>query len=178
MIIFLEGLPGVGKTTLIAELRKKNVHCVDEIIIKNDTQQKDQPQSFFIDNDDQKVKEASEFSNQLVVVDRGPLSTLAYSLVRHKLDNSFDFMSTVNWFSTAKSIYERNNVKVLFLRGKSALPYEDANDPYGSTINQKILQAATLELANIFCSVVVKDYDYSTDQKELIDEILNQSLFT
>ena len=89
-IIFIEGLPTVGKTYLVNEIRKKNlqnVYVVDELInpdIKNafiDSEDK------FLKNDEMKV---NKYNDGIIIIDRGPISTLVYNQVLHLIDNNYD----------------------------------------------------------------------------------------
>lgn len=175
MILFLEGLPGVGKSTLISHLREKGVFCVDEVLHGDNPQSKDgDSQLFFMDNDDEKLRLAGESDAPLIVVDRGPISTLAYNLVQHKITRTHDIMPVVSWYSNIADIYARKDVRVVYLKGQSTLPYNDTKDPYGSLNNQRLLEGITLDLIDIYVrNGIVKAYDYRYGDEELINEILN-----
>lgn len=87
MIIYFEGLCGVGKSTLINNYSKKNTHKIPQFI-KN-------PDELFDDyacmqNDELKSKQAKENKDKVVLVDRGYLSTLVYGLVRYKVSNKVE----------------------------------------------------------------------------------------
>ena len=75
-IVFLEGLPGVGKTTLINKIKKSNIsniHAVDEIIV--DLKEKTPVnQNIFIINDNKKI---NLYKSGTIVIDIGPISTLS-----------------------------------------------------------------------------------------------------
>ena len=97
-IIFIEGLPTVGKTYLVNEIRKRNlrnVYVVDEIInpdIKNafiDSEDK------FLKNDEMKV---NKYDDGIIIIDRGPISTLVYNQVLHLIDNKYDTSYVEKWF--------------------------------------------------------------------------------
>ncbi|MDO4394844.1 MAG: hypothetical protein Q4C23_02565 [Mycoplasmatota bacterium] len=72
-VVFVEGLPSVGKTYLVNEIRKmalQNVYVVDEIInpeIKNpfsDSEDK------FLKNDEMKL---NKYNDGIIIIDRGPI---------------------------------------------------------------------------------------------------------
>lgn len=82
MIIYIEGLSGVGKSTLIQEFKREDVFKVPEYISK--------PENIYNDltcmkNDESKIDLALKNSNKVVLVDRGYLSTLVYGMVRYEL---------------------------------------------------------------------------------------------
>lgn len=179
-IVVLEGLPGVGKSTLIQMLRARGVVCIDE----TDGIEKDHKidgnaaaQIVFMKNDLQKIKTARSQTGRLIVMDRGPMSTLAYNLVKHKLSNTFNFMPVVTWFEQfTKDFYANDNVRVVYLQGNNTLPYDDSSDPYGSQPNQQVLESVTLSLIQTFAkNYTIRKYDYKilSDQEELIHEILS-----
>ena len=74
-MIILEGLPMVGKTTIIQYIKSlciDNVNCVDELII--DTKELDQDS--FMKNDLMKI---NKYDSSLVFIDKGLISTLSYN---------------------------------------------------------------------------------------------------
>lgn len=95
MIIFFEGLSGAGKTILIKEFKTKNVIKIPEFI--------NEPNELFDDyacmkNDIVKSELAKQNRNEIVLVDRGYLSTLVYGLVRYKVTNGRErFDHIVYW---------------------------------------------------------------------------------
>lgn len=178
-IFILEGLPGVGKSTLVTLLRAKGVVCIDEVspeYMRRAKRGNEVAQAVFIDNDEQKVDKALTSTAATIVMDRGPISTLAYNLAKHKLVKSDEFMPVVTWFAQSmQSFYERDEVHVIYLQGNTKLPYDDPADPYGTEANQKLLESISLQLARIFAkNMTVRQYDYTnvTDQENLINEIL------
>ena len=88
-IIFLEGLPGVGKTTItnyISNLKNKdNIHTVNEIIVDIDDKTPIE-QDLFIENDNLKI---NKYNKDIIIIDRGPISTLTYNIVRDELVENF-----------------------------------------------------------------------------------------
>lgn len=173
--IFLEGLPGVGKTTLVKKIKSlklKDVYTVDEIIkedIKNRVSDKEED---YIMNDEMKL---NLFSEGIIVVDRGPISTLSYNHSRNIIDNNFDSSQVVNWFENIKSLYSQN-CKVVYLTN-NGLTYkitsDNPNDPYGSIDNQKLLESITLFNCSKYCSNFIKKDYYQKNMEELIYEIIN-----
>ena len=102
-IIFLEGLPGVGKSTIInyiANLNKDNIHTVNEIIVEIEDKTPIE-QDLFIINDNLKI---SKYNEGTIVIDRGPISTLTYNIVKNELVENFSSKQVVEWFSIIKNI--------------------------------------------------------------------------
>ena len=130
-IIFIEGLPTVGKTYLVNEIRKKNmqnVYVVDELInpdIKNafiDSEDK------FLKNDEMKV---NKYNDGIIIIDRGPISTLVYNQVLHLIDNNYDASFVENWFKQFLDIYKSDNTYNYYLNNP---------DVYNPSLNdEKIL---------------------------------------
>lgn len=170
----------MGKTTLVGLLRAKGVECIDEVSPENRRQASNgeaASQIVFMNNDRQKTEKALATTSGTIVMDRGPISTLAYNIAKHKLVKDYDFMPVVTWFEQSmRMFYERNDVHVIYLQGNNKIPYDDATDPYGTKANQKLLESISLQLVQLFAkNVTILRYDYSdtTDQERLIGEILN-----
>lgn len=174
-IVFLEGLPGVGKTTLINKIKKgniSNIHAVDEIIV--DLKEKTPVnQNIFIINDNKKI---NLYKSGTIVIDRGPISTLSYNQLRAKLDESFSALEVEIWFKSLQSLYNQKNVKIIYLttKGKSYfIPFENTKDPYGSIENQKMLEKISLENCNkVSSNLKIIEY-HKENMEEVINEIIN-----
>ena len=178
-IVFLEGLPAVGKTTIKDEFKNIDGFCaVDEIINSSIFVCDNCTQNDFMENDNMKVLSTS--CEKTAIVDRGPISTLAYNYTRHIIDPTFDFdiKEVEQWFSSFENLLQSKSVVVYFLttNGKDYyLPYENNLDPYGSVENQKLLEAITLFVCKKYCkNLVVKEYHKFNDMGELISEIINK----
>lgn len=174
-IVFLEGLPGVGKTTIANTIKKMNipnVFVVDEIVI--DLSEKTPiNQDPFVRNDEIKL---SMFDEGLIVIDRGPISTLSYNMTRSIIDKGFDSSKVVNWFNGIKDSLQYDNVSAIYLGnfGESYyLPFENAMDPYGSVDNQKLLEQVTISN----CKQYLKNFRtreyHKRDMEAVINEIIN-----
>ena len=77
-IIFLEGLPGVGKTTLLNKIKNKNldnVYFVDEIINPKIIKKGILTEEEFILNEEQKL---NLYNDGTIIIDRGPISSISY----------------------------------------------------------------------------------------------------
>lgn len=145
-IIFLEGLPGVGKSTItnyISNLNKDNIHTVNEIIV--DIEDKTPiEQDLFIINDNSKI---NKYNEGTIVIDRGPISTLTYNIVKNELVENFSSKQVVEWFSTIKNIFKQDNVFIYYLTTNGMeyyLPYNNKMDPNGSIENQKRVEEVAL----------------------------------
>lgn len=177
-IIFIDGLPGVGKTTLVNHIRAKNivgVLSVEEIVnpkIKNNVNTKD-GQDIYLENDVMKI---NKYDEGFIVIDRSPISTIAYNLTRKALDKSFTNINPVAWQKLFSKFFQDEDVMVYYLQNPDNYycPYKDPKDPYGSVENQKLLEQAALKVLK----KSVKNYKlveyHKKDMKELANEIINQ----
>ncbi len=171
-IIFLEGLPGVGKSTItnyIENLNKNNVHTVNEIII--DIEDKTPvEQDLFIMNDNLKI---NKYDEGIIVIDRGPISTLTYNIVRDELVGNFSSKQVIDWFNTIKDIFKQNDVFIYYLttNGKEYyLPYNNKMDPNGSIENQKKVE----EVALYNIKKYSKNYKIIEYNKQNMEDIINE----
>ena len=89
-LVFLEGLPGIGKTTILGYIQKlnSNIKTVPEIINGVQPAYELQDQQFYMDNDDRKI---NMYNQGNIVIDRGPLSTFVYNVVRKLEDPSYRY---------------------------------------------------------------------------------------
>lgn len=164
-IIFLEGLPGVGKTTILNELKKRGENVVDELVNNPITEEE------FLENDLLKVK---KFNEGKIFIDRGIISTLSYSQVKKIINPDYNINKCLNWFK--KSSKYLNDSEVVYLTNKGADYYisvEDLNSPYGSLGTQKMLESISLYNAQKYCKSV-KIIEYHKDKMmEVVDEIID-----
>jgi hypothetical protein len=180
-IVFLEGLPGIGKSYLVDFVNKNysNVLVSDEIMNKKILLNINQDQNQYIINDELKFFRECHDGKTILLIDRGFISTYSYNITNSIINNFQNYKSlkiVQSYFNKIKYIYQENNVEVLFLISKSKykLPYQDQNNPYGSVTNQDLLQSVSLYL----CKKYVKNfkiifYDYEDNFNEVIYEIVN-----
>ena len=174
-IIFIEGLPTVGKTYLVNEIKKRNlqnVHVVDELInpdIKNafiDSEEK------FLKNDEMKV---SKYDDGIIIIERGPISTLVYNQVLHLIDNKYDASYVENWFNQFLNIYKSDNTYNYYLNNPGIYnpSLNDENNPFGSVENLKLTHEMTIFALNKYAkNYRVFDYD-KKNLEGLLNEIIN-----
>lgn len=170
-IIFLEGLPGVGKTTLINNLREiENVNVVDEVINSNKVNNRTK---YYLKNDELKI---NKYKQGLIVIDRGLLSTLSYEQTKKIINDDYDNTIALKWFKKHEDFYKQDNVLVIYLKRKEDkyfLRYEDESDPYGTIENQKLLESVTMFNLKKYAKNK-KIIEYSFDRMaEVINEIIS-----
>lgn len=174
--IFLEGLPGVGKTTItnyIESLKLTNVHIVNEIENQDIINNINTNQNIYIENDNIKL---SKYQEGIIIIDRGPISTLSYNETKNKLTKNPSLNEVTTWFNSIKDIYLKKETSVIYLKNKHKtyhLPYQDNKDPYGTIENQKLLEDITLNNChNYVKNLKIVDYDYN-EMEALVNEIIN-----
>jgi len=174
-IVFLEGLPGVGKTTIANSIKKlnlDNVYVVDEIIKEDIINRVSDFESDYMENDEMKL---NKYNEGLIVIDRGPISTLAYNQTKKIIDNNFDSQPVLDWFESVKDVYSEE-IKILFLTNKGTeykITSDSNMDPYGSVENQKLLEAVSLFNCKKYSdNVIVREY-HKLDMEDVINEIIN-----
>lgn len=173
-IIFLEGLPGIGKTTLINEIRKKklpNVYVVDEIINENILNNIRVNEQEFLLNDYMKV---NKYNDGIIVIDRGPISTLSYSETKKIMDTNFNLDNAINNFKKYINIYRDSKIVYLTNKGNSySITVPNTNSPYGTIENQKLLEEISIYNSKKYCeNTIVLEY-FKKDMEEIINEIIN-----
>lgn len=174
-IIFLEGLPGVGKTTIANSIKKigrPDVHVVDEIIKEDIINNVSDNEKDYMINDEMKIK---KYEDGLIVIDRGPISTLSYNQTRKIIDEKFDANPVIEWFKSVEYIYQEN-IKIIFLTNKGKnfkITSDNQFDPYGGIENQRLLESITLfNCLKYSKDVIVREY-YQDNMEDVINEIIN-----
>jgi nucleoside-triphosphatase THEP1 len=177
-MVFLEGLQGVGKSTIIKTIKNLNISntfTVDEII--NEDIINDPLLSIFeeswIKNDEQKIK---KYNDGLIIIDRGPISTLSYNMTKSLININFNPKPVIDWFYRIKNIFNDENTRVLHLTNSNnnyLIRKPDELDPNGSIINQKLLESISIyncEKHVKYFSIIKFD---KSKMKEILDEILD-----
>lgn len=179
--IILEGLPGVGKSTITKSINKfdASINAIDEIIYGKIFDNVNMYQDMYFHNDNMKIERAME--SERAIVDRGPISTLSYNQLRSILDKDFNcnIKDAFRWFDRFVDILNCDDVCVIYLttQGESYyIPYDNELDPYGSRENQKLLESIALLNCKKYCKhFVVLNYK-KENMEVLIDEIINKYL--
>ncbi len=174
-IVFLEGLPGVGKTTLINEIKERNfvdVYTVDEIVMDSLKNVISNDENDYMKNDEMKI---NKYNEGLIIIDRGPISTLSYNQANSIIESDFDATPVILWFENIKQIFEENT-KIVYLTNYGNnyyLPYNKENDAFGTIENQKLLESISLYNCKRYSNnVVVKEY-HKKDVEAIINEIID-----
>lgn len=173
-LIIIEGLPGVGKTTLVNEIRNRNIPnviIIDEIVNKSIIDEGIYSEDEFIKNDIQKIQ---QIKDGIVIMDRGIISSLSYSQTKSIIDLTYDVSKANKIFLKYKHILE--NCEVYYLTNmlnNVKITAEDIKSPYGTKQNQELLEHISIYNIKKYCkSYFIKEY-YQQDMEKLIDEIIN-----
>ena len=180
-IIILEGLPGVGKSTITKSIVNfdPNIVPVNEIINEEIFDNINLFQEMYFKNDNMKVQKALD--SKKAIIDRGPISTFSYNQVRSILDKNFNcpIKDAFAWFETFKDFLASDEVIVFYLTNNGSsyyIPYDNNLDPYGSIENQVLLEHIALYNCKKYCkNLVIIDYR-KNNMEELINEIINKHL--
>ena len=171
-IIFIEGLPNVGKTYLINKIREmdnKNLKIVDELINPNIKDPFTDAEDVFLKNDELKV---NKYSEGVIIIDRGPISTLVYNQAKHIIDNNYNASYVEKWFDQFVNLYSNNETYNYYLYNPDT--YEpslnDDENPFGSVENLKLVHTLTLYNLNKYA----KNFKIIIYKKDNIIEVINE----
>lgn len=170
-IIYLEGMPGVGKSSLIEKIKKMkipNVHVVEELI-GDFTYEK---QEDFFENDKLKL---AKYNEGVIFIDRGPISTISYVQAKMIIDNEFKCDGICKSLSLLGNAYTANTSTIYLTGARKGyyLPYDNIKDPYGSFANQQLLESITLYNCEKYCEKFIIREINSDRMEEFINEIIN-----
>lgn len=174
-IIFIEGLPTVGKTYLINYIKQKklkNIYLVDELINPDINNPFTDSEDIFLKNDEMKI---SKYNKGTIIIDRGPISTLVYNQVLHIIDNNYDASYIEEWFKQFISIYNNKNTFNYYLLNPNVYnpSLDDKNNPFGSEDNLKLTHSLTIyNLKKYAKNYKIIEYN-KTNIEELVNEIIN-----
>ncbi len=173
--IFIEGLPNVGKTYLINKIKEKqipNIFIVDELVNPDFDNPFTDEENLFLKNDELKV---NKYNEGMVIIDRGPISTLVYNQVNHIIDNDYDAKFVEKWFEQFLDLYDSNNTYNYYLYSPNVYEpsIDDETNPFGSVDNLRLTHALTVfnlkKYAKNFKIII-----YTKDNlMEVIDEIIS-----
>ena len=173
-IVVLEGLPMIGKTTIINYIKTlniKEVYVVEELI--SSTKELDQ-KSFMIND----IKKMRKYKSGLVIIDRGPISTLSYNEMLNKLGNNPNLEDVYKWFNIFGIPFcNRNDVYTYYLcSNEKKLRIEDINSPNGSICNQMELEKITIKNIKKYCrNYEIRNY-MKNEMEVFVIEIIDKYL--
>ena len=173
-IIIFEGLPLIGKTTLINYIKNlniKNIHCVEELIIKT----KELDQDSFMKND---MKKINKYKKGLIIIDKAFISTLSYNEMLDYLDKNPKINIVKEWFKKqAIPFYQRDDVITIYLKNQEKkLREENPKSPHGSVKNQIMMEKIEINNIKKYCKNY-KIIEYSqNNMEEFANEIINKYL--
>ena len=173
-IVIFEGLPLVGKTTLVNHIRDlniNNVHCVDELILS--TQELNQDS--FMQND---LAKANKYQDGLIFIDKLFISTLSYNEMLHYLGHNNDLDKVRDWFNReAVPFYQNRDVETIYLKSnKMGLRENNPLSPHGSIKNQIKMEGIVLQNIKKYCkNYIIVNYSQE-NMREFANEIITKHL--
>ena len=129
----------------------------------------------WINNDKKKI---NMYDDGLIIIDRGPISTLSYNETQDLLTGNSELLDVYSFFKQYQSIYNDSVTYYLKRRNNDNyyIPFDDEFNPYGSVKNQQLLEKVTLHNCYKICNKFkIIDYDYQ-NMEDLINEIIDQYL--
>lgn len=173
--IFIEGLPNVGKTYLINKIKEKqipNVFIVEELVNPDFNNPFTDEENLFLKNDELKV---NKYNEGMVIIDRGPISTLVYNQVNHIIDNDYSAKFVEKWFEQFLDLYDSDNTYNYYLYNPNVYEpsIDDETNPFGSVDNLRLTHALTVFNLEKYAKNF-KIIRYTKENlMEVIDEIIN-----
>lgn len=171
-IIFIEGLPNVGKSYLINEIKRKkikNIFVVEELINPNIKNPFTDDEKFFLKNDELKI---SKYNSGVIIIDRGPISTLVYNQVNHIINNNYDASYVEKWFEQFVNLYNSENTYNYYLYNPDVyeLSVNDSLNPFGSVDNLVLTHALTVYNLKKYS----KHFNIIEYKKNNLEEVINE----
>lgn len=117
----------------------------------------------------------NKYDDVIIIIDRGPISTIVYNQVLHLIDNKYDTSYVEKWFEQFLNIYKSDNTYNYYLNNPGIYNPSLCNNknPFGSIENLKLTHAITIFNLNKYTKKYrVFDYD-KTNLEELLNEIIN-----
>lgn len=114
------------------------------------------------------------YDEGLIIIDRGPLSTLSYNETLKIINTNDELDEVYDFFNNCISLYEESIVYYLKRNSDNYyIPFNDNLNPYGSIENQKILEKVSINNCKKICkNLKIVNYSYS-DLEDIINEIIN-----
>ena len=171
-IVIFEGLPMIGKSTLINYIKSlsiENIYCVDELIIPTEELKQDT----FMKND---LEKFNKYKDGLIFIDKAMINTLSYNEMLEYLNGNKDLNRVFEWFEKyAVPFYKKDNVYTIYLKNKKKrLRERNSNTPHGSIANQNKIEEITINNIKKYC----KNYeiiDYKQEEMVgFVHEIINK----
>jgi len=102
-VVYVEGIPASGKTTIINRLLGKFNRLIDIVPEYVDSREGKRAEithdpNYFIKNDEAKWQLSQESNKKFVFVDRGHLSTVIYNLVEVRIKKNIDRLKILDWY--------------------------------------------------------------------------------
>lgn len=121
----------------------------------------------------------NQHNEGLIIIDRGPISTVSYNITRSIIDQSFNADNAMKWFEQFIDMLKDESNMVLYLTTNNQeyyIPFDNRKDPYGSLDNQRLLEKTSMEICKKYVkNLKIKEY-HKENMEEIINEIVNKYL--
>jgi thymidylate kinase len=164
IVVYFEGIPRSGKSTLINNLALRFPDRVTPITEYVDTDaahkaEKTDAQTYFVENDELKYSLARSSTKKLSLVDRGHLSTVVYNLLRWFCASKTDSKNVLYWYH--KRILKEQMLPDLYILLSTSPSMSFSRRTMPLSADNMWDREASLDLATTYFPRLINKYEAS-----------------
>jgi thymidylate kinase len=159
LVVYVEGIPGGGKTSIINRLAQKFPDRVLGVPEYVNPRKNNEGQNYFMKNDEMKWKIARNSEKVLTFVDRGHLSTVIYSLAELKIKENTNMLEVLDWYFESVLIEKRLPDYYVLLNIDPTLSLERRKDSWSADNMWDYREA--LEFANQYYAKFINTFEFA-----------------